>query len=175
MKMRRNPERPIDRWGLDGLTSERKSELRDQWVEYAKSGNKNLENAILRGADLVGAQLVGAKLVGAILKGANLRGANLYQANLQGVNLIGLNLIGTKLPSVWWPSLSKGAIFPNYFKFLTTVGLTELSEIKAENSDSDSFFALRKFFRDRGQDEFGEFLEFEIRAEMDQVRREMGQ
>jgi hypothetical protein len=226
--MRRNPERPIDWLGLDGLTDEQRTKIQDQWVEYAKSGNKDLEranlgNGNLRGADLGGADLGGADLIGANLRGANLGGANLSGANLRGANLIDANLSGAKLEraSLWYADLRganlrganlisanlinaylegtdlrgadlrgadltrargadltranlSGVILPNYFKLLRTVGLTDLSEIKVESSDSDRFFELRKFFRDRGQDEFGELLELEIRAEMDQVKRELG-
>jgi uncharacterized protein YjbI with pentapeptide repeats len=215
--IRRNPERPIDWLGLDdGLTDEQRTKIQDQWVEYAKSGNKDLEGAYLYRADLEGADLRGADLTNANLTDANLRGANLTDANLfsayltdaklivadltnanltraaltradlrdanltdanliraylEGANLGGANLLGANFSY----ATLEGAILPNYFKLLRTVGLTDLTEIKVENLDLDAFFALRKFFRDRGQDEFGEFLEFEIRAEMDQVRREMGQ
>jgi len=227
--MKRYPGRPrIDRRGLKNeLTNEQRMKIKDQWVKYAKSGNKNLENAYLEfanlwrtdleyanlrgadltqanleGANLTGANFIGAKLYeaslsgahlermtfiwgnveGADLTGADLRGANLYGANLLGANLTGANLIGARLRGA---NNLEAAILPNYFKLLRTVGLTDLSQIKVENSDLDmaltrmrgmssDFFELRKFFRDRGQDAFGEFLELEIRAEMDQVKRELG-
>jgi uncharacterized protein YjbI with pentapeptide repeats len=210
--MRRNPERPsIGRVQVKDLSNEQKLQIRDQWVEYAKSGFKLLNEAYLKDADLSGAdlrsvtlfgvnleganlsdarllfadlraanftganleganlrkaELDGAKLQGAQLGGANLEGANLEWAKFQGANLIGANL---RYANLEYTDL------PNYFKLLRYVGLTDLSEIKVEKSNSNGFFELRKFFRDRGQDEFGELLELEIRAEMDQVRREIGQ
>jgi hypothetical protein len=202
--MRRNPERPsIDRYQVDelfgrveNLNSEQKLRIRGQWVEYAKSGNKDLEGAYLYAANLMGADLSGAYLSGADLVSAHLYRADLVRANLQGAYLYGANLAGADLRGAYLVGARledadlrgadligadlrgadlRGAIFPNYFKFLKYVGLEDLFEIKVGNLDLDAFFALRKFFRDRGQDEFGEFLEFEIRAEMDQVRREIGQ
>jgi hypothetical protein len=145
---------------------------------------EDLEYAYLPGAELIGLDFQGMNFRGAYLKDAlmpgklqdaDLRGAQLQNVgfgacNLQGANLSGANLIGTNFePSFNLPDITL-AKMPRYFKLLRSVDLEDLSEIHVD-SDHTGFFELRKFFRDRGQDVFGEFLEFEIRLDMAQVLR----
>ena len=68
-----------------------------QWLQIAKSGEKNLTNANFIGADLRGINLKGADLSNVQLNGANLSNCdltdcNFYQTNLSGANLSGANL-----------------------------------------------------------------------------------
>ena len=63
----------------------------------ARSGDRNLTNANLRGADLTRANLSGANLRGADLVLANLSGADLNSANLSGATLTRADLTGANL------------------------------------------------------------------------------
>ena len=63
-----------------------------QWIDYAKAGNKDLRWANLEGADLEGVDLSEAVLEYATLVGANLYGASLAYASLGGAYLRGANL-----------------------------------------------------------------------------------
>jgi len=158
--------------------------LSDAWLYYAslddaRLGGANLQRAVLVGAglnkaylkdaDLSGADLYEADLTGADLRGANLKGANLtrvdlYDAKLQGANLVGVNLMGANIKGAQFDTL------PKYFGLLRSVGLTDLSALKYNASVPDEFYGLRQFFRDRGQDSFGELLELEMRLEREQAR-----
>ena len=153
--------------------------LYDASLDDARLGGANLQRAVLVGAslfgsrlndaDLSGADLYEAKLIGADLRGANLKGANLKRANLtgaklQGANLVGVNLIGAEIKGAQFDNL------PKYFELLRAVGLTDLSAVKYKSDVTDEFYGLRKFFRDRGQDAFGELLELEMRFEREQTR-----
>jgi uncharacterized protein YjbI with pentapeptide repeats len=163
---------------LSGETNLRSAYLGDAKLPAAKLSGVNLRNAYLRNAQLQsaimknvnlrGALLENAQLEGADLSGADLRSTVCEHANWKNANLSGVNFIGADL------SDSKNldqAILPNYMRLLRSAGLSDLYGVRIENEESDGLFELRKYFRDRGEDKFGEFLELEIRLEINQVLR----
>ena len=63
-----------------------------QWTDYAREGNDDLEDANLRGADLGCKKLREFPSFGTVLRGVNFRGADLEGADLEGADLQGHDL-----------------------------------------------------------------------------------
>jgi hypothetical protein len=147
-------------------------------LEKAKLPRVWASSVNFQGANLMGASLHSAILDNSKFQGANLLGVNFDGASLDGVNFQGANLIGTTIPltliapstGTGWQERTQELILPRYFKSLKAVDLTTLGAVILTKKTTDGFFELRKFFRDRGQDEFGELIECEIRLDMAQVQ-----